>query len=269
MKRQNNQDAFCALGGPDAPEGCNGLIAVADGMGGHSAGEIASSMAIDLLLAELRRTHRKSKRNSGTGPDLKTVVQHIGGRLHRESMRPNQKGMGTTLTAVALANDSINVAHIGDSRAYLLNNGVLRQLTRDHSWVSDQVAAGLMDPIEAINHPRRNVLTQALGPRQDVEIDSSNVQVEAGDVVIVCSDGLYTLLSDMEIATVVSQNNPQNACEQLVQVANSRGGNDNVTAVVMGILGKSSLEAQLAEVSLARDSMVKRARAWLAKILTF
>ena len=238
MHRPSNQDAFCALTGPDAPQGADALVAVADGMGGHRAGEVASTMAIERLRRRLSRKGKRivsvSARGAG-GEWLGREVQHINVDVHQAAMEPQLRGMGTTLTAALLAGSNLILVHVGDSRAYLLRGGRLRRLTRDHSWVAEQLAAGQLTEKQARSHPRRNVLTRALGPSPTVEVDESTVQVKGRDVLLLCSDGLHSLVSDHDLAQALSAQDPQRACETLVELANAHGGPDNITAVVLRI----------------------------------
>ena len=269
MRRQGNQDAFCALGGTEAPNGADGFVAVADGMGGHSAGEVASSMAVDNLLRRLRSQKRRAASGaSDDGLGLTEAVRHVGERLHREAARPELRGMGTTLTAALLAGGSLHIAHVGDSRAYLLRDGRLQQLTRDHSWVGEQVAAGLLTPAEARVHPRRNILTRALGPKPQADIDSTETSLKAEDTLMLCSDGLHTLISDDELVQELSGGKPQEACERLVEEANARGGSDNITVVVMRMRGEMNEDNGGFEARGNGRSLAGRALARLSKTVS-
>ena len=143
--------------------------------------------------------------------------------------------MGTTMVALVLAGDTAVIGYVGDSRAYLLRDGDLRQLTSDHSWVNEQVKLGLLTPEQAYRHPMRNIVTRALGNQPDVEVDVVVEAVQPDDIFALCSDGLSGMLSDEEIAEILSKHGgvPRDACRLLVDQANQRGGEDNVTVIVM------------------------------------
>ena len=237
MRRPSNEDAFCALTGADAPPGADAFIAVADGIGGHQAGEVASAMAIEKLVQRLsqRRKSTAGLAASRDGYPLAQEVQRVNVDMYGAAQEPGLRGMGTTLTAAVLAGSTLHLAHVGDSRAYRLRTGELRQLTRDHSWVAEQAAAGLLTPEEARGHPRRSMLTRALGTEPTVELDEATIRVRGQDILLLCSDGLHSLATDEEIARVLAEQEPQAACEALVKQANARGGDDNITAVVLRI----------------------------------
>jgi protein phosphatase len=235
MKRSANQDAFCALVGPNAPAGSDALLAVADGMGGHKAGEVASEMAIRGLVGRLSRNGGGDATVPGSGGlvlVLQRAVGELNAEIHTAAARPETRGMGTTLTAAVLVGDALTIGHVGDSRAYLLRGGKMQQLTQDHSWVAEQVTRGVLTAEEAEEHPRKNILTRAIGVEPRVQVDGMAIEVEEGDVLLICSDGLHSLVRDPEIARILAGGNPQSASEQLVDLANANGGNDNVTVVV-------------------------------------
>jgi serine/threonine protein phosphatase PrpC len=229
-RRESNEDDFLLEPG-------SGVYAVADGMGGHAAGEIASHLAIDTLREVLHRDDRAIERRS-----VDEVTEWLRGavveanrricdsiRLHEE-----RRGMGTTVVALVHAGDEAVVGHVGDSRMYLLREDELVRMTSDHSWVNEQVKLGLMNDDTAQRHPMRNIVTRALGSRPDVLVDVASLQVRAGDVLLLCSDGLNTMLSDEQIRAIVAghRDDPEAACRALVEEANRHGGEDNVTVVV-------------------------------------
>ncbi|MBI4299048.1 MAG: Stp1/IreP family PP2C-type Ser/Thr phosphatase [Chloroflexi bacterium] len=235
MKRPSNQDTYCALVDADAPRGTNALLAVADGMGGHRAGDVASQMAIQGLVKGL------SLRNEGDlalNADIRYesfltgVIERVNEEIHRGASRFETRGMGTTLTAALLVRSIAFIAHVGDSRAYLLRERRIQQLTRDHTWVAEQVALGLLTPQQARVHPGRSVLTRALGSAPIVDVDTAAIQIKEGDTLLLCSDGLQSLVTDEEIRDIVTQQEPQDACQILVDRANARGGDDNITVVI-------------------------------------
>ena len=232
VRRPSNEDQYCALKAPNAPFGSDALLAVADGMGGHQAGEIASEMAIRGLVDRLASLESDPPRRVGLDLVLSGAVAELNGEVHEASARPEQRGMGTTLTAAVLIGDRMTIAHVGDSRAYIHRDGQLRQLTVDHSWVAEQVARGGLTPEEAEKHPNRNIITRAIGLAGSVDIDTKVVAIRKGDVILLCSDGLTTMVNDHDIARVLSNGAPQEASDEFVDLANDRGGEDNITVVV-------------------------------------
>ena len=232
LKRSSNEDNFCALVGPNAPPGTEAILAVADGMGGHLAGEVASEMAIRGLVDKLSRPNAVAWSTGSSAPVIQRTVEELNAAIHAAASRPETRGMGTTLTAAVLAGGILTIGHVGDSRAYLLRDGNLQQLTRDHSWVAEQLDKGMLTPRAAAEDPRRNILTRALGVQPRVQVDGLSIRVAAGDILLICSDGLHSLVKDDEIARALAQDNPQSSSRKLVDVANARGGDDNVTVVV-------------------------------------
>ncbi len=207
------------------------LFAVADGMGGHEAGEVASEIAVNVL-SEL----------APTKPDAETL-SHAVEEANREVFRASRdgrgrEGMGTTLTAAMLENERLLIAQVGDSRAYLLHKGKLQQITRDHSLMADMIEAGQITAEEARTHPQRSIITRALGSNTDLHPDIYEVNVETGDRLLVCSDGLSTMVEDLDIERLLSQgNDPQRCASQLVNEAISNGGHDNITVIVADVTG--------------------------------
>ena len=222
LVRQNNEDSFAALGGEQSPTGADVLLVVADGMGGHAAGEVASRMAVEGVVRIMRLGDGED------GPSYWKMLEVTNGEIYEAGGDPDKKGMGTTCTVAAISGGTLYLAHVGDSRAYLLRDGALHQLTQDQTWVEEAVAQG-MSRDEARAHPNRHVITRALGLEPQVEVDNQQVSLADGDVILVCSDGLHGLVDDDEIATVLMNNDPDVACEDLVKAANGHGGHDNIT----------------------------------------
>ena len=236
-QRQHNEDAF--LVEDDAR-----LFLVADGMGGHAAGEIASRIAVDSITEFILHT----KEDDGTWPHaydeqfkrstnrLMAAVRMANTRV-LEAMRKDARlrGMGTTVVACLADENTISIAHVGDSRAYLIREGQLTRVTNDHSWVFEQVQAGMLTEAEAEKHPLRNVITRALGGALQVTPDASEIEPRPGDVILLCSDGLTGMVPEDEINRIVtaSGGDLEKACQQLIDAANERGGLDNVTAVLV------------------------------------
>jgi len=229
-RRESNQDSLLV-----APE--RGLYAVADGMGGHAAGEVASHIAIEALSEVLRDNaflrDRTDAQTAGTRLQDAFVE---GNRRICDSVvtRGEWRGMGTTIVALVTLEDRAVIGHVGDSRAYLLRDGELRRLTNDHSWVSEQVRMGLMTDEEAHRHPMRNIVTRALGNRPALDVDINEAEALPSDVFLLCSDGLNSMLTDREITETLYENrqDPETACHKLVEAANLKGGEDNITVIV-------------------------------------
>ena len=223
--RSSNEDNFSVLLGKDAPQG-DALLAVADGMGGHASGEIASQIALDALEDTLSKTSSPSEQS------FRRAVDMANERVYSASQLDNLHGMGTTLVAVLLVGGVLLICNVGDSRAYLLRAGRLTQLTRDHSWVGDMVARGLLTPEQASVHPRRNVITRALGVGEFVQVDVTRVVLREGDRVLLCSDGLHGQVSQGVIASILQGQSLKRVAGDLVKSAKSAGGDDNITVVV-------------------------------------
>lgn len=229
--RKANQDQFLV-------DDALGAYAIADGMGGHAAGEVASDLAIRALSASVRRRWAEQ---GPWGPqeagELLRDAVNEGNRLICDSVqgRSEWRGMGTTAVVLLMAAGTAVIGHVGDSRAYLLRDRKLRQLTSDHSWVNEQVKLGLLTHEQAQRHPMRNIVTRALGNQSRVEVDLVEEPVCPGDVFVLCSDGLNGMLSDDEIGEILaaSPDSPIAACRALVERANARGGEDNITVVVI------------------------------------
>lgn len=229
--RSNNQDA--ALSAPQSV-----VYAVADGMGGHRGGEVASALALEALSGELRRT--------ATGVDsVEALVAAVSGANERvlDEARSNAElfGMGTTLCAVALVGppgaEQVAVVNVGDSRVYVLQDGEMQQLTEDHSLVQSLVRDGQLTADEAAVHPQRNILTRVVGVEPDVEVDWWQRPAVVGERYLLCSDGLFNEVSDSRIAATLRQlADPTEAAKALVALANAGGGRDNVTCVVVDVL---------------------------------
>ena len=229
-RRESNEDDFLL-------EPARGLYAVADGMGGHAAGEIASRLAIETLQEVLDRdgASRDHMSVDDTAEWLRGAVVEANRRIC-DSIRLHEerRGMGTTVVALVHRGEDAVVGHVGDSRLYLLRDDELIRMTSDHSWVNEQVKLGLMNDDTAQRHPMRNIVTRALGSRPDVVVDLTSIEVRQGDVFLLCSDGLNTMLSDEQIEAILvgHRQAPEAACRTLVLEANRHGGEDNVTVVV-------------------------------------
>jgi len=225
MVRQQNEDSFLAE---------ETLFVVADGMGGHNAGEVASALAVTTLKAGARL-------GIDTTEDFRELVQQANSAIYTASLDDStQSGMGTTVTALSIVEGEeprVLVANVGDSRAYLWRSGALSRLSVDHSYVQELVNEGIITPEAARVHPRRNIVTRALGIDRSVMVDVFTHFVRTGDRIVLCSDGLVDEVADNEIARVLGQHtDPQETAEALVMVANTNGGRDNTTVIVVDVL---------------------------------
>jgi serine/threonine protein phosphatase PrpC len=224
-RRLRNEDAFIC----EPP-----LFAIADGMGGARAGEIAAGLAA----AALEEADTETRGAEG----ISALIAEANRRIWERSLAdPQTAGMGTTVTAalVDAAVGTVAIGHVGDSRAYLLRRGSLEQLTTDHSLVAELVQSGVLTPEEAEQHPQRSAITRALGTEATVDVDGFTVVAEPGDIFLLCSDGLSTMLSDEEIAAAIEGigGDPHRAADALIRAANERGGEDNITVVLFEMVG--------------------------------
>jgi serine/threonine protein phosphatase PrpC len=205
------------------------LCLVADGMGGHKAGEVASQQAVELVM---RQYYGNPSRDMGAS--LLRAFRTANGAIHElAAADPSRAGMGTTLVGSAIRGNEAVVANVGDSRAYLVGRKGITRITEDHSWVEEQVQAGILTPEQARTHPQRNLVTRALGSRPAVEVDLYQGVIADGDCLVLCTDGLTNLVEDREIELAVHANPPEEAAQRLVEMAKERGGNDNVTVLVV------------------------------------
>ena len=216
-QRRENEDAAYA----QAP-----LFVVADGMGGAQAGEVASHIAVDVFAQGLPDSGSPEER-------LAQRVREANRKIHERSLtEQGHEGMGTTITAVWLQDSEASIAHVGDSRAYLFRDGELRRLTQDHTLVDELVRRGKLTEEQAAEHPQRSIITRALGPEPGVDVDTLTYPVRAGDVLLLCSDGLTAMISEERIAEILkSVSTLDEAGNRLIQEANEAGGRDNITVV--------------------------------------
>lgn len=165
---------------------------------------------------------------------MKLSIENANAQVRQHAIEhPDLAGMGTTITAVAIAGDQLLIGHVGDSRAYLIEGNEITQLTRDHSWVADQVRLGLLTPEDAKTHPRRSMITRAVGLSDEVKVDSGTFPLPKRMDLLICSDGLYDLVDDDEMLNAVkATRSPEQACKKLIRMANERGGHDNITVII-------------------------------------
>ena len=229
MVRPQNEDSFSGI-----VLGKWSLFAVADGMGGHDAGEVASRIAVETVCREIGEGMRENHQT------LLSLIQHA---VQRANSAVNKEGtsrrsnMGTTLCLALVNDNTAYVANVGDSRAYWIENGALTQITRDHSLVAQLVAAGELTKEEARNHPRSNVLYHTIGNTENIEVDTFQVNLKRGGTLLLCTDGLWGEMSDEDINRIVSSGaDARTAAENLVQAAKANGGKDNITTVAIRVL---------------------------------
>lgn len=236
LVRTNNEDSFRIL------ESLN-LFVLSDGMGGEAHGEIASALAVETIV----KYCMDSKDDSGFTPDgrddakLSEKTKRLESAVHLANDRiclsaqehPEQRGMGATVTAAWIDGPRLSIAHVGDSRAYLLRAGNLQQLTADHSLVAEQVRRGILTPVEAESSEMQSVLLRALGAHPEIEVDAEEHILFPRDVLVLCSDGLTRMVTDPEIAgTLQAETDPEKAARRLIALANEGGGQDNITVIV-------------------------------------
>jgi protein phosphatase len=232
-KRRHNEDAYVSK-----PP----VFAVADGMGGAQAGEVASALAAATVTDTTADPHASAEER------VVSLIKAANLRVHqRASSDAAASGMGTTMTVAMLSDDGrVTIGHVGDSRAYRLRNDHLEQLTEDHSLVAELVRRGELTPEEAAVHPQRSVITRALGTEPDVDVDVFSVQAEDGDVYLLCSDGLSTMVDSDTIAEILRRNRRSldSATHALIKAANDRGGDDNITAIIFTVADGDAPEAE-------------------------
>ncbi len=237
MKRNHNEDAFLVLADEQ-------LYCVADGMGGHASGEIASRIAIDELEDFYRRTSKDAdltwpfKMDRGRNYEenrLATAIKLANARIYEAaSSEANYRGMGTTIVSLHFAEDGVYIGHVGDSRAYCLRDGALRQMTEDHSLLNDYLKAKKLTAEEIDAFPHKNVIVRALGMKDTVQVDIEHFQATDGDLFLLCSDGLSGMVHDDALMAAVTASADLHAtCTQLIELANAAGGNDNITCILV------------------------------------
>lgn len=236
-RRRENEDGVLVreYGTPDTSSSPAYLLAIADGMGGAAGGQTASSSALQALEQSMSRS------SADPGTVLGQAIAAANAHVRSVALNnPELLGMATTLVVAYVANGRAWLANVGDSRAYLVRDGHAQRLTQDHSWVGEQVRAGVMTDEEASQHPRRNIITRSVGSEAGVQPDVFEpISLEAGDCLVLCSDGLHGLVSDAEIAAICGTRSPEQAVDELVALANARGGPDNIS-VVVGQAGQGS-----------------------------
>ena len=240
-RRKTNEDyyGFFKLGADEV------LAVVADGVGGHASGEIASRMAVEMI----QKVYAEERGEKGILSGLKAAFEVANFTILQKSLDQEElQGMGTTATALVLKEYEAFVGHMGDSRAYLFRDSTVLQLTKDHSVVNRLMEQGLLSREEANRHPQRNVIYKTLGLNMDADLQLLGpIPVSANDIFLLCSDGLTNLVADQEILEAVKRESPQHACENLIQLANQRGGHDNITVQILKVAGLKNDSKSLLE----------------------
>ena len=241
--RKNNEDCYLV-------EPALNLYVLSDGMGGEAHGEVASKLAVQTIVAHCQQAENSHATPTfgEPQPDVSERTNRLASAIHlanrkvfeTASANPGHKGMGATIVAAWIDGQRLSLAHVGDSRAYLLRAGSLDQLTADHSLVAEKVRIGILTPQEADASELQSVLTRAVGTNENVGVDADEQMLLVGDSLLLCSDGLSRMVTDPEIAsTILTSTSAQNAADRLVDLANENGGVDNISAIVLRILPKS------------------------------
>lgn len=232
LVREKNEDSFSIITGQS---GIPVVLVIADGMGGHNSGEIASKMAVDHISSRILEMPSNPAMEDSILEFISRLMEEANTRIYSLSSKKGANyGMGTTLiTAVAFEN-KLFIGHAGDSRVYLIRNGRIERITTDHSLIEELVRTGTLSRSEADNHPRKNIITRAVGCNESIQIDTYKCDIYDDDIFILCTDGLTNMLSEDEIVEVAeSAPSPEAACEELVDRANKNGGEDNITVIIL------------------------------------
>lgn len=230
IKRDNNQDSFYVSENKDIL-----LYLVADGMGGHKAGKYASTMARDIIQDNFNKDEIALSHEKDILKWIKTSIEEANTKIYLKSIENDElEGMGTTVTMAYIYRNKIYLGHVGDSRAYLIRNKEITQITEDHSYVNHLLKTGSITEKEAKSHPKRNMITRAVGSSSIIEIDLIVKEWVQGDLLILCSDGLTNMVKDTQILKAFKdENNLQESCDKLVNIANGNGGIDNITVIAI------------------------------------
>ncbi len=234
--RSTNQDSYLC-------DNKRGLYIIADGMGGHAGGEVASSLAVQNIRSFLDSNPQKTtvvvtENSAGAAAIIAEAINHASMKIYERALEePTLKGMGTTATAIRTLGRSVACAHVGDSRLYLIRCGYIYQVTTDHSLVSEQIRAGIITKEEAENHHLRNVITRSVGYQEQEDVDTYVLDVEEGDMLIMCSDGLHGRVPEEVIANCCQKYGVL-AVDHLIAEANQRGGDDNISVIVCLVRAK-------------------------------
>ncbi len=231
IQRDSNEDSYNIIAGyPNVPV----CFIIADGMGGHNSGEVASKMAVDSISNYILEFPDDLSDETRVEERIQDAIINANTEIFEISkLKPETAGMGTTLILAVVCNKKIYIGHVGDSRVYLLRDGNFEQITTDHSFIEELVKTGSITRLEAQGHPKRNLITRALGCLEKVESDLYDCNIKDNDVYLLCTDGLTNMLDDEKIKEILENtDDPQQACNTLVDAANAAGGEDNVSVII-------------------------------------
>jgi len=228
LKRKLNEDNCTVLVGyPGVPD----CFVIADGMGGHKCGEVASKQAVDSVCAHLLKANWETEDISSL---LKDIITSVNDEVYQFSLLDEStQGMGTTLIVTVLKNRKLFIGHVGDSRVYLIREDSIQKVTWDHSFIEELIKNGSITRDEAVNHPKKNMITRAVGYELDLQVDTYEIDILENDCILLCTDGLTNMLTEDEITEIIIKiEDPQVACDTLIKNANNKGGEDNVTVII-------------------------------------
>jgi protein phosphatase len=238
-KRQKNEDSYLVN---DKIQ----LYIVADGMGGHAGGEFASKIAVSTVEeiikgndvpVEAKQSYFTASDSESDEGKLRRAITQAGSKIVQRAIEdPDLRGMGTTATVLYFDDSKAYVAHVGDSRAYCVRGGQIIQITEDHSLVNEQLKSGLITEEEAKTHQLKNIITRSVGVQEEVEVDTIVWDVQAGDQYLLCSDGLSNMIQNHEMQQILTQHSTEESARRLVDLANERGGDDNITLILVSVL---------------------------------
>jgi protein phosphatase len=231
LVRDSNEDSYKII--PESSQNPYVYI-IADGMGGHNCGEVASRMAVDFISNYVQKDGNRLFSSQNIEEKLKKLVEDTNTTVFETSLKnPEASGMGTTLTMAVIAGQKATVAHVGDSRLYLMRDEMIKQITEDHTYIWELIKKGSLTREEAEVHPRKHVITRAIGSSPDLEVDMLTLEIQDEDILLLCTDGLTNMIGDDEIYRILKDNEPEAACEGLIEAAKSKGGEDNITVIVI------------------------------------
>ena len=229
--RETNEDYYNIVSGyPGMPA----AFIIADGMGGHNAGEVASRTSIDHISSIILESPELLAESTDMSETIKSLIVKANQAVYEKSLESAENnGMGTTLIMAVIIGNIMYIGHVGDSRLYLVRNNTIKRITTDHSYIEELIKTGSLAREEAEKHPNRNVITRALGCSADLDADTYICKLEANDYIVMCTDGLTNMIDEKEIKNTVLKNTPAKACEELVDSAIRSGGDDNITVIVI------------------------------------
>jgi protein phosphatase len=232
--REINED-FHTVVKQEEGSGLPHVFIIADGMGGHNSGEVASRLAVEYAEKLLARYDEEALKLKGIPGMVREIIEYANAKVYEKAYTDIEYvGMGTTITMSALAGQQVVTGHVGDSRLYLVSGGSIRRVTVDHSLIEELIRNGSITRAEASNHPNRNILTKALGCEREIQADIYETSVKAGDIMLLCTDGLTNMVDDEEMLSILmDEKDPETACKSLVGKAIEHGGTDNITVIVV------------------------------------